>query len=184
MTVWQRRSAQRSQSPSQLCCQLGPPCLPATHSEHARTLVAALTQCPAHAPSPAVSFLVCVFFRLARAWWVMPSPPGSRQAGASWPCAAAPLATRLHVADGRAAGHVLGMGWRAGDPQAPSLCPEAPHLTAGTASGWGLSMVGQCTPPSQELPWWGAFIRSSRMAKFVHHAGNQVSSCPRRGWGD
>lgn len=66
MTAWQRRSAQRSGSLSQLCRQLGPPCLPPTHSEHAGALVAALTQCPAHAPSPAVSFLVRVFFRLAQ----------------------------------------------------------------------------------------------------------------------
>lgn len=33
------------------------------------------------------------------------------------------------------------MGWRAGCPQGPSLCPEAPHLAAGTASVWGLGTV-------------------------------------------
>ena len=157
-TAWDRR-VHPSGSPPPPCRPLGPPCLPPTCPRHPAL---------AAAPVPPQLSSSSHFSGWPRAGSVMMSPPSHSAAGASGPSAAAPPATWLHMADGRAAGHVLGMGWRAGCLQGLSLCPEAPHLAAGTASGWGLDLVeGTVSPqfqsgstsPSQksgpQRPCWG-----------------------------
>lgn len=154
---------------------------PSTHPEPAPCLrpspTTAPAQCPAHAPASCVSRPWLFQVALGQVSGIVTSRP--RGADVSWPSATAPLATRLRVADGRAAGHVLGMRWKAGCPQRPGPCLGASHLAAGTASG-GAGHGGWHSPPSQELPP-GPSTRNPRMAKSIHQARNHFCSCPRRG---
>lgn len=152
------------------------------HAPRTRALSAALTR---HGPGlvpgsllPLPVSLVHGFSRSPQGRPMVSSPPGPGGLSAG-PLPTAPLATRLRVADGRAAGHVLGMRWKAGCPQRPGLCPAGPHLAAGTASGGGWARWWH-RPPSQELPRWPS-TRSPRTAQSMPQARNHFRSCPRRG---
>ena len=102
----------------------GPPCLPLTLRAHTLPPVPSLARAPHLLPSVFLSIFLGTGLGLGR-WGPLVRPTGGTSPPVTW----------LGVADGRAAGPILGTGWRAWCPQGPSLCQKP--LTRQLAPSWG-----------------------------------------------
>lgn len=104
----------------------GRPCLPLTLRAHTLPPVPSLARMPHLLPSVFLSIFLGTGLGLGR-WGPLVRPTGG----------ASPPVTWLGVADGRAAGPILGTWWRAWCPQGPSLCQKPLTGQLAPSRGWG-----------------------------------------------